>query len=282
MSGYTPLFDSLTRGTLCGRWPDIGLWPIVLSLADKNGEVDVTPLYIAGITGLPEPEVVACMKRFCEPDPYSRSTTNEGRRLELLDDHRDWGWLIVNHTKYREKARKIAHDQRRQESGENAERMRARREKTTRRDPTRPDATPDNPLSNANANTNKNTTGGKAAPADEFDERFKELQAVYPKRSGDQRWQTAKKHIRARLREGHTWQEILSGALRYAEWVHATGKERTETVKQAATFVGVDKAFMEEFEAPSPTKPTDPAGIAAARKQAEYDKRWGIPRPDLQ
>ena len=30
-TGYTPLFASLTTGTLCGRWPDSGLWPIVLS-----------------------------------------------------------------------------------------------------------------------------------------------------------------------------------------------------------------------------------------------------------
>lgn len=108
MSGYTPLFDSLVKGTLCGRWPDIGLWSIVLSMSDKNGEVDVTPLYIAGITGLPVTEVVACMKRFCEPDPYSRSQVSEGRRLELIDTHRDWGWKIVNHKKYREKARLMA------------------------------------------------------------------------------------------------------------------------------------------------------------------------------
>ena len=44
MSGYTPLFASLTTGTLCGKWPDVGLWPIILSLADRHGEVDVTGL----------------------------------------------------------------------------------------------------------------------------------------------------------------------------------------------------------------------------------------------
>ena len=62
--GYTPLFSSLSTGTLCGRWPDIGLWPIVLSLADRHGIVDVTPAYIARVTGLDLEEVTACMKRF--------------------------------------------------------------------------------------------------------------------------------------------------------------------------------------------------------------------------
>ena len=62
--GYTPLFGSLTTGTLYGRWPDIGLWPIVLSLADRQGHVDVTPQYLAGITGLSVDDVLACMRRF--------------------------------------------------------------------------------------------------------------------------------------------------------------------------------------------------------------------------
>jgi hypothetical protein len=157
VSGYTPLFDSLTRGTLCGRWPDIGLWPIILSLADKNGEVDVTPLYIAGITGLAEQEVIACMQRFCQPDPYSRSQDAEGRRLELLDDHRNWGWHIVNHGKYREKARLAAKNARDVEAGKEAERKRNAREcppmsADVRRSP------PVSDPSNANANSNSNTT----------------------------------------------------------------------------------------------------------------------------
>lgn len=104
MSGYTPLFSSLTTGTLCGRWPDIGLWPIILSLSDWRGIVDVTPDYLSRVTGLPVDEVVACMKRFCEPDLYSRSGAEDGRRLILLEEHRPWGWRIVNLKIYRNRA----------------------------------------------------------------------------------------------------------------------------------------------------------------------------------
>lgn len=251
MSGYTPLFDSLTRGTLCGRWPDIGLWPIILSLADKNGIVDVTPLYIAGITGLSVDEVVPCMRRFCEPDPYSRSQDHEGRRLVLLDNHRDWGWRVVNHGKYREKARLAAKNARDVESGKEAERKKSARDAgesppmsaDVRRNP--PVSDPSN--ANANANAGKTTTG---APRPDDSPEFAEFKSLYPKRGGSQPWSNAWKAIRARLREQHTWAEILEGVRRYAAFVRATGKENTEHVLQAATFCGPSKRFLEPFDIP--------------------------------
>ncbi len=129
MAGYTPLFSSLTTGTLYGRWPDIGLWTIILALADKNGAVDVTPNYLAGVTGLPATEIIACMKRFCEPDPQSRSRIEGGARLVLIDPAREWGWLVVNHSYYREKARKQMQQAEATESGRDAERKRVARER---------------------------------------------------------------------------------------------------------------------------------------------------------
>lgn len=164
MSGYTPLFSSLTTGTLCGKWPDIGLWPIVLSLCDRHGVVDVTPAYIASVTGLALDEVVTCMKRFCEPDPYSRTGTLGGARLELIDTHRDWGWRVVNHDMYREKARLKAKAEREVREGLNAARMQDRRsydkahEAPTEPPPTAadrhgPPLTAADPLSNTNTNS---------------------------------------------------------------------------------------------------------------------------------
>jgi hypothetical protein len=131
MSGYTPLFDTLTSGTLCGRWPDIGLWAVVLSMSDRHGIVDVTPTYIASVTGLPVDDVAACMERFCQPDKYSRSQEADGARLQLIDPARPWGWLIVNHSKYREKARKSSYDSARTASGLDAERKRMSRDVPT-------------------------------------------------------------------------------------------------------------------------------------------------------
>jgi hypothetical protein len=73
-------------------------------------------------------EVSACMGRFCEPDPYSRSSENGGARLVLIDpEHRDWGWRVVNHAKYRERARLLAKGATEVETGKNRDRMNDRR-----------------------------------------------------------------------------------------------------------------------------------------------------------
>lgn len=149
MAGYAPLFSTLTTGTLCGRWPDIGLWPIVLSLSDRQGVVDVTPDYLSRVTGLQLEAVVACMQRFCEPDPYSRSSAEDGRRLTLLEpEQRDWGWQVVNHGLYRERARKQYHNEKAVTSGANKERLKTRRDQTR---PARPATTGETTLSEAEA-----------------------------------------------------------------------------------------------------------------------------------
>ena len=79
---------------------------------------------------------------------------------------------------------------------------------------------------------------------------FTDLKLIFPRRAGSQPWDRALKAIHARLREGHTWAEILDGARRYAAFVRATGKEHTEGVLQAATFVGPSKHFQNPYELP--------------------------------
>lgn len=155
MSGYVPVFQSIFTGTLHGRWPDIGLWMAIIALADKNGELDCTPEYISSVTGLAVKHVNACIARFLEPDPASRTTTNDGRRLELLDAARPWGWRIINHGKYREKARLAAKSASEVGSGKNAVRMADRR---------RPPETASDPLSDSYANTNTDKRKDSAAP----------------------------------------------------------------------------------------------------------------------
>jgi hypothetical protein len=80
---------------------------------------------------------------------------------------------------------------------------------------------------------------------------FAEFRAMYPERNGNQPWNRAKRAITARLMDGHTWEEILSGTRRYADWCLATGKLNTETVMQAATFCGPEKAFLKPWTPPA-------------------------------
>jgi hypothetical protein len=127
MSGYTPVFRTVFEGSLCGQYPDTAAWLFMLALADKNGCVDKTPQYISAVTGMPVEELQTCIDRFMQPDPASRSSAEEGRRLVPIDVHRAWGWRIVNHEQYRERARKAAYDADRTASGADAERKRRQR-----------------------------------------------------------------------------------------------------------------------------------------------------------
>ena len=129
MSGYTPVFRSIFEGTLCGQYPDTAAWLFMLALADKNGHVDKTPQYISAVTGMPVDELAGCIDRFMQPDPASRSSAEEGRRLVPIDPERSWGWRIVNHEKYREKARKAMHQIEATASGRDADRKRIARER---------------------------------------------------------------------------------------------------------------------------------------------------------
>lgn len=85
---------------------------------------------------------------------------------------------------------------------------------------------------------------------------FVELRREYPKRAGSQRWHDALGAFRARVREGVTPHVILAGVRRYAVFVRATGKERTEHVQQAATFLGKNRGF--ELPWTPPVKPDTP------------------------
>jgi len=84
----------------------------LLVLADEEGVVDKTPGAISRITNVPLEIVETAIRKLCQPDPHSRTKEEDGRRLMLIDEHRDWGWRIVNYPKYRnirdEEARRIS------------------------------------------------------------------------------------------------------------------------------------------------------------------------------
>jgi hypothetical protein len=145
--GYTPLYDHTLTGTLYGRWPHTGIWACLLSRASREGVIDEVPASLAAAIGVDVETLLRCIQDFMQPDPGSRTKAHEGRRLELLDPNRSWGWWVLNHGKYREKARKQNYDQKRTESGADAERKQADRE--SREVPTSPAKSRAVPLSDS-------------------------------------------------------------------------------------------------------------------------------------
>jgi len=254
MQGYTPVFGSVYAGTLCGKWPAAAVWVSLLPLCDKRGHIDMSHAAISALTGWPLDLLKQGISELMKPDPSSRSAAEDGRRLALLDpETRDWGWRVVNHGLYREKARKAAYDSDRTASGRDAQRKKASREV-----PRSPDASREVPLSDSDANTDSDSDSKKPdrAAAQPEPGEFVEIRREYPKRAGSQRWHDALSAYRARVREGVSPQAILSGVRRYAAFIRATGKERTEHVQQAATFLGKNRGF--ELPWHPPAKPETP------------------------
>jgi len=98
---FVKLFTSIYQGTLRGRANELLVFTNLLAHADSHGNVDIHPNAIADEVGL-SPEVVkAALLELEAIDPESRSPESEGRRILRLDDHRAWGWHIVNYVKYR-------------------------------------------------------------------------------------------------------------------------------------------------------------------------------------
>jgi hypothetical protein len=236
MAGYTPIFDSVFQGSLCGKYPDLPVWLVLLALQQRGGVIDAHPSYIATVSGLPQEDIEKAIATFCQPDPSSRTPDHDGRRLEPLAG-RGFGWRVLNHEKYRAMARKKEYDDQRTESGSDAARKAA-----SRRVPTCPDVSRRVPLSESESKTDKkkNLLGDKSPE-------WVAIRGAYPKRKGDHRWNEALIHANARIREGATPEDLLLGVARYAGFIRAEGKEHTPYVKQAATFFGKDKAYLEPW-----------------------------------
>jgi hypothetical protein len=65
-------------------------------------------------------ETIAALE---DKDPASRTPTDDGRRIQRLDDHRYWGWLIINYDKFRDLASDI---QRREKTAARVRKFRAK------------------------------------------------------------------------------------------------------------------------------------------------------------
>ena len=98
---YGKIFDSMYEGTLYGHWEAIVTLQQMLVLCDSEGTIDMTPQAMSARTSIPLDIVTKGIQILSEPDPYSRTPGEDGKRIVLIDDHRPWGWRIVNYLKYR-------------------------------------------------------------------------------------------------------------------------------------------------------------------------------------
>lgn len=100
---YGKLFAQMYDGTLGteGPWEALVTFQQMIILADQDGVVDMTAEALSRRTTIPLRVIKKGLQALEAPDSGSRSPDEGGRRILRLSESRDWGWRLVNHTKYR-------------------------------------------------------------------------------------------------------------------------------------------------------------------------------------
>jgi uncharacterized phage protein (TIGR02220 family) len=98
---YGKIFEQIYDGTLAENWQALITFQQMIVLCDADGIIDMTPNAISRRTGIPLEHIEEGINFLEKKDPYSRTPNEDGRRIARLDEHRPWGWYIVNHEKYK-------------------------------------------------------------------------------------------------------------------------------------------------------------------------------------
>lgn len=121
---YGKIFDSMYDGTISANWQGLVTFQQMIVLCDADGVIDMTPPALSRRTGIPLEIIEKGIKYLEAPDPYSRTPDHDGARIVRLDEHRPWGWFIVNHGKYRSM---VDADTKRQQTRERVRKHRAKK-----------------------------------------------------------------------------------------------------------------------------------------------------------
>lgn len=240
---YGKVFRQIFTGSLYGKFEATVTLQAAIVLSDKEGYLHYTAAALAGATGYPMDVVTKGLHDLMQPDPSSRSTEHEGRRIVPLDDTGN-GFQVVNKAKY---AAMRDADEMREQAKERQRRHRAKGKDVTPRHAPSPHIDRD---VHVHGDKDLRDTAHKAGPA--YTPEFEAVWVAFPKRAGGSSKGKAFKAWRARLAEGHAPQTIMAGVERYAAFCKTAGKLETEFVKQASTFLGADcKGFLEPWDAPA-------------------------------
>lgn len=118
---FAKVFEQIYDSSIAENYLTRLVFEDMLTLADINGVVDKTHEAISRRTNVPVDVVKKGIVELEKPDGRSRRPDEDGRRIVRLDDHRDWGWLIVNYEYYRKIA---SEDQRREKTRSRVQKFR--------------------------------------------------------------------------------------------------------------------------------------------------------------
>ena len=100
MSGFTKLSSNIVLSSIWEESLETKVvWITMLAMADADGFVDATIPGLAKMAGVSKAKTRVAIEKFLDPDPDSRTTEHEGRRIAVMDG----GFVLLNHSKYRAK-----------------------------------------------------------------------------------------------------------------------------------------------------------------------------------
>lgn len=98
---YARVFTQILDSSIAEDYTLRHIFEDLLKVCDfRTGIVDMTRQALSRRLNVPLNILNDCINRLESPDPASRDADYEGRRIERLDKHRDWGWKILNWEKY--------------------------------------------------------------------------------------------------------------------------------------------------------------------------------------
>jgi hypothetical protein len=99
MSGYVKIFETILDSSIWSESISTRVvWITMLAMADAEGFVCASVSGLARRANVTREQCEEALAAFLAPDPDSKSTEFDGRRIEVVDG----GWVILNHGKYRE------------------------------------------------------------------------------------------------------------------------------------------------------------------------------------
>lgn len=258
---YGKHFESMYTGSMFGKGPTVfAVWGYVISHTRKDGYVELNPHLLAATIGCKASEIDDAIEFLCQPDEKSRSKDEDGRRMirEAEFDYR-----VVNYLSYRNI---LNEDERRDYNRQKQRESRARKQaasnhvKRSVNDMSAVSAHTDASASVNNIYRAKNAVDAASNHVNDsqhLDAVFERFWKAYPKRAVNNPKKLARKTWDAWIKQGVDPRVMIAGVERYARFCEATGKIKTEYVKQAKSWLGPDyEGWLQSWDLPADREAT--------------------------
>lgn len=186
--GFGKLYASAFTGSLYGVGPQVysTLAYAIAHAQPPDGRVEINPVLVAGMIGMPVEDLESALQFLQSPDPRSRTEGEEGRRLVKTGP---FEYRLVNFLKYRVFELDRAEYKRNWDRDHRPLRRNSkdRRHNTPDTPPTTPDSTPDKPHASASASASVSVPREGAGEIKSAFEAFEAFWHGYPlkKKRGD-------------------------------------------------------------------------------------------------